>query len=200
VIRSRRQAEPFHLTLRLRRPEDLFVKPDLTPLSPDYQDHSYTSGLEFIYGELYAAREVRPVSATIELPPEHLEPDLEARLTAAIERYCRGRMLEIGHEISALRWRGLRELAFGFVALILLLGGSRPLYASDSAWLNLVADGMVIGGWVLCWFPLDTLLFTVRHEQLNRRIYEQLLAMSLTVRAAPVVAVPAMVDLHTGSR
>jgi hypothetical protein len=195
---SRRKDEVLHVTLRLQRPEDLFVKPDLTPLSPDYQDYSYTSGLEYIYGELYGARQVRPVAATIELPPERIEPDLEARLGAAVERYCRGRILDISHEISALRWRGLRELAFGIAALVVLLSGSWPLSESDSEWLRLVGDGMVIGGWVVCWYPLDTLLFTMRLEQLNRRIYQQLATMSLTVRAAPAAA-PVAADRHAGS-
>jgi hypothetical protein len=44
MMRSARGSEPFEVTLRLQRPEDLFVKPDLTPLSPDYHEHSYTAG------------------------------------------------------------------------------------------------------------------------------------------------------------
>ena len=190
-LRKAPQPEVFRVNLRLKRPEDLFVKPDVTPLSADYQDYSYTSGLEFIYGELYGARRARPVAATIALPPECLEPDLAGRLSQAVDRYCRGRVAEVSHEINALRARGQRGLLFGIVALVMLLAVSRPLLESQSAWLNIVGDGIVAGAWVAIWFPLDTLIFSLGHEELNRRIYQQLQTMTLTVEAdasAPVSA------------
>jgi hypothetical protein len=179
---SRRAPEILEVTLRMQRPQDLFMKPDITPLSAAYQDYNYTSGIEFIAGQLYAGGKVRPVHATIELPVACLEAGLESRLGEAVGRYCRGRLLAIGQEISAWRWRSLRSLVFGIVALIVLVGGSRLVYNADSAWFNVLADGMVIGGWVACWFPLDTLLFTIRHQELDREIYRQLLSIEITVR------------------
>jgi hypothetical protein len=178
---ARRSPDAFAVTLRLQRPEDLFVKPDLTPLSPHYQEYSYTSGIEYIAGQLSTGR-VRPVHATLELPREFVEPDLQLALADATRRYCASRMVEIEREMHLWRRRSLRALAFALVALVLLIGGSRFVEAWGSAWGSILADGMVIGGWVFCWFPLDTLLFTVRFEELDRRIYEQMASMEIALR------------------
>jgi len=169
------------VTLRLQRPEELFVKSELTPLSPDYREHSYTAGIEYIAARLAATR-LRPVQATLELPSRYVLPDMSARLSAATRRYCASRMVQIQADIAVGRRRGLRGLLLALVAVVLLIGGSAFVNGWAAPWGEIVADGMVIGGWVLCWSPLDTLLFTVPYQELDRRIYRQLATMDITVR------------------
>lgn len=50
-------AEVYDVVLQLSDVEHLFTKPDVSPLSDEYQEYSYISGLEFIadlvYGDLH---------------------------------------------------------------------------------------------------------------------------------------------------
>jgi hypothetical protein len=177
----RRAGRVLAVTLRLRCPEDLFVKPDLTPLSPDYHEHSYTPGIEYIAARLAAAR-LRPVHATLELPREQVTPDLASKLSEATRRYCASRMVQIQADIAVGRRRGIRGLLLALLSVVLLIGGSNFVGGWGAPWGEILADGMVIGGWVLCWSPLDTLLFTVPYQELDRRIYKQLATMDITVR------------------
>jgi hypothetical protein len=43
-------------------------------------------------------------------------------------------------------------------------------------------QGLTVVGWVFVWFPLDFFLFGVRHYRLDKRIYEKLAHLRLTIR------------------
>src|SRR6476661_8463012 len=89
--------------LRLRSIEDLFRKPEVSPMTEEWDVASYTSGIEFIAGELYSNPGARELDVTLLLPAEQIEPDLDARTRAGVERYCHSRMRELDHEIGAQR-------------------------------------------------------------------------------------------------
>lgn len=177
-------AEAYNVVLQLGDIGHLFTKPDLSPLSDDYQEYSYTSGIEFIADELYANPSYSSVRATIRVPASCLEPGLEEKVGAAIRRYCKGRLQYIEHDIGATRWRGVRALLAGSVALFLFIGAAQLVGTSENAILGIVSEGLAIAGWVALWFPLETLAFKVWEHRLDRRVYSRVMDMELSIQAA----------------
>jgi hypothetical protein len=172
----------LHVTLRYRNLDALFVPPGISPFSEEFAAYSMTAGIEYIAGELSADPSLRSVEATILLPRDTIEPDLEHRTREAVGRYCRAQLVQYDQESRAQRWHLTRELAYAVLSFIIFLGTARLLYASESAVLSLLGDGATIAGWVLFWFPVETLFFTVRHHRLDTRVYERLAAMQITIR------------------
>jgi hypothetical protein len=177
-------AEVYNVILQLGDVEHLFSKPDVSPLSDDYREYSYTSGIEFIANELYANPSYDKVKATLLLPASSLESGLDEKVKEAVRRYCRGRLKDVEHDIYATRWRGLRALLFGFAALFVFIGASRLVYDDDSLFLQIISEGLSVAGWVALWFPLEHLIFTVWQHRLDRKIYTLLMDMELTIQAA----------------
>ena len=174
-------ADAYNIVLRLGDIGHLFNKPDIPPLSDDYHEYSYTSGLEFIADELYANSSYSQVKATIVLPVEGVEPGLESRVRKGVKRYCRGRLKYIEHDIHATRWRGVRALLAAFVALFVFIGASILVYDETNLFLQIVSEGLAVAGWVALWFPLESLTFKVWEHRLDRKVYNLLAEMEITV-------------------
>ena len=88
--KSMAKNKTFEITLQLAEIEHLFQKPDISPLSEDYQVYSCVAGIEFISNELYANPSHDAVKARLLLPPDQITPGLDGRATAAVARYCQG--------------------------------------------------------------------------------------------------------------
>lgn len=174
-------ADVYDVVLQLGDIGHMFAKPEVSPLSEDYREYSYTSGVEFIADELYAKPSYDKVQVTILLPTDGIEPGLDARVQKAIGRYCRGRLKYIEHDIRATRWRGIRALLVAFVALFVFIGASALVYDESNLILRIVSEGLAVAGWVALWFPLETLSFKVWEHRLDRKIYKLLAAMEITI-------------------
>ena len=176
----------YALTLRLKDPHHLFEAPGLSPFSPDYREHNYTSGIEFIADELYANTSYNRVRLTLVLPPDQITPGLELEVMHAVDRYCRGRLKDIEHQIHASRWRGRRALLLAFLALFVFTGGAILLASvitpQNVIVLGVISEGLAIAAWVALWVPLEMLLFTVWEYRLDRKIYRLLLDMDLVIQ------------------
>lgn len=175
-------AEACDVTLRLGDMRHLFEKPELSPLEEDYQEYSYTSGIEFIAGELYAHPSRTSVTLTILLPADKTEMGLEIKAEDAVRRYCTGKLKDIDHDIRASRWRGVRTLLAAFVAWFVFIGVSRFVRDENSLLLQIIGEGLAVAGWVALWFPLDVLMFTVWQHRLEKRIYTTLLDMEVIIQ------------------
>ena len=174
-------ADAYNIVLRLGDIGHLFTKPDISPLSGDYQEYSYTSGLEFIADELYANSSYSQVRVRIVLPVDGVEPGLKRRVREGVNRYCRGRLKYFEHDIRATRWRGARALLVALVALFLFIGASRVVYSETSLLLQIISEGLAVAGWVALWFPLETLTFKIWEHRLDRRVYALLSEMEITI-------------------
>ena len=175
-------AAAYNVVLQLGDIQHLFTKPDVSPLSDDYREYSYTSGLEFIASELYANPSYDKVQATILLPADRVEAGLDEKVKEAVRRYCRGRLKDVEHDIQATRWRGVRALLVAFVALFVFIGASRLVFSESSLLLQIISEGLAVAGWVALWFPLETLTFKVWEHRLDRKIYSLLMEMDLRIQ------------------
>ena len=174
----------YEVTLRLTDIGHLFVKPDLSPLSEHYREYNSTSGIEFIAGELRANSSYEAVKASLLLPNENVEPGLQQTVKAGIERYCQARLRNVEQELSATRWRGIRILIVAFIALFVLVGGSKLINHDDYLILQILSEGLAIAGWVALWFPLELLTHMVWQQRLDKRIYMLLKNMDVVIASA----------------
>ena len=162
----------------------LFDQPDVSPFSANFHEYSTTPGLEYICNELYANPSLKKVETTILLPPEHITADLEQRTRQAIQRYCLARSREMEQDERALRWRALRALMFAVGFFIVWVAVEKPLQNSGTYFFDLLGEGLTILVWVGFWFPLDALVFGVRHHHMDSTSYKRVSEMQLTIKPA----------------
>lgn len=175
----------YETTLRLSTLDDLFEAPKLSPFSTDYGLHSGGPALDFIADEIYANSSYRQVRTVFEVPATELERVGDADLGAAIERWADTKRHAIEHDIDATNWRGIRWLAVGLIAFVVLIASSRMTGQLDGGVADTLSRGLEVGAWVVLWFPLDTLVFSGWQFRLDRRAYRLIREMQVTVRPIP---------------
>jgi len=171
-------------TLHLVDKEHFFRKPDISPFSPDYREYSYTSGIEYLANELYANPSSQEVRVTLLLPPDKIVPGLEQQTREAVLRYCSGRVKEIEQDRRGLRQRALQGLLMALVGLLIFIALGSELTINASLSIRILGEVLIVIGWVYVWFPLDSLVFGVRHYHLDAKIYKKLMTMQLTLKSA----------------
>jgi hypothetical protein len=174
----------YETTLYLDNIEHFFSKPDLSPLSDQYREYSHTSGIEYLAKELYAQPSIKEVRVNIVLPADKIVPDLEQKTKAAVLRYCRGRVKALEQEMQGLRKRAIEATLMAIVGLIIFISVGSILTYSTSFVIQVIGQGLTVVGWVFVWFPLDSFIFGVRHYRLDKRIYEKLVNMQLTIKSS----------------
>ncbi len=171
----------FEITLQLADISQLFQKLEISPLSEDYQVYSYIAGIECLANDLYANPSPEAVKLTVLLPAEKITHELEAKVKAGVARYCQGRLCDVGHDLHATYWRGVRALLVAFVALFVFIGAAKLVYSENSLFLQIISEGLSVAGWVALWFPLETLTFKVWEHRLDCKIYTLLAEMEITI-------------------
>jgi hypothetical protein len=68
------------------------------------------------------------------------------------------------------------------VGLVIFISVGSLLTYSSSFVIQVIGQGLTVVGWVFVWFPLDFFIFGVRHYRLDKRIYEKLAHLRLTIR------------------
>jgi hypothetical protein len=166
--------------LQLADPRELFQAPELDPLGG--QPHA-ESGIERILNRIRPKPD-GPVRAILRLPAATGSPDLDARLRAGLQQYCDVRSGQIANDIASLRQEGLATLWRGLIFLALCMLGSQLL--GEPKFLpgilaRFLDEGLIIAGWVALWYPLDALLYQHWPLKRERRLYERLREMVLTL-------------------
>jgi hypothetical protein len=171
----------YETTLYLDDSEQFFSQPNLSPLSEQYREYSYTSGIEYLAKELYAQPAIKEVRVKIMLPAEKIVPDLEQKMKTAVVRYCRAHLKALEQEIQGLRKRAIEATLLAIVGLVIFISVGSILTYSRSFVIEVIGQGLTVVGWVFVWFPLDAFIFGLRHYHLDKRIYEKLLHLQLTI-------------------
>lgn len=131
------------------------------------------------------AAEEAPDHATLALTV-HLDSGVGAteEVPRAIGAFFAWRADRAAHELRQLRARGRRSLlvGLGFLALCLALGEGVVRTFSMGAVTEVLQEGLIIGGWVALWRPLDTLLYEWWPIRRRERLLRRLAAAPVTVR------------------
>jgi len=177
--------DSLDLILRLRRIEDLFEEPDITPFSEWYEIYSERSGIGYVLDELSDTPDVDTINLTIRLPDADITDGLALKVERAVAKYCRARLRAIEEKWDTERARNLRMLLFAICSVALLVTVSHLLSRIDSPGVDVVAEGLSIASWVMLWYPLQNLVFTRWEHRADRRV---LLALeeSIAIRIQPL--------------
>lgn len=177
-------------TLELDAMEELFVAPTTSPLAANYRPHSYTSAIEFIAGELYAETSITRVRATFVLPPAEVDRAAAIDLPSAIGRYSAAKLRDLEQDVRGTYWRGRRATVVAVAGLFLFVGLATFILEFDGLLPEVIGEGLFIAGWVLLWWPLETLFFDIWEHRLDQRIWRAVSDMEVTVIGARASDVP----------
>ena len=148
------------VVIALGRPEDLFTADPAALLHGEAR--SVPGVVELVDELLGRSRVGRRAQIVVTLPAAAVQAGTAEQLQGAIERYCRGRIVNTEREIQVLWRQGLRSLRSGsilfIVGLLLSAGFLEP--DVDSFLQNLLGNGVfLVIAWVGLWYPLDLLFF-----------------------------------------
>jgi hypothetical protein len=145
------------LVLALDTAEELFAAPDPDPLAGRFETES---GMDRLVDVLTPSSARAPL--TLELRIAGADPGITSQIRTALAGYVDHRVAQLRQEKRRIERRGLTELVFGllFLGVCLALSGAAVSVPGGPAWLGLViAEGLVIVGWIVLWHPVDMLLF-----------------------------------------
>jgi hypothetical protein len=174
----------YEAELRLLSVDDLFRTSAISPMSEDYQPYSNMPAVEFIAREFAGRRGMRAVAITLLLPPTQIEANLESAVRAGIGRYCASRMMDIDEDLAVLRTQVRQTLLVAVVAWFVLIGLAQLLSKVDHPVFDIVGQGLGVAAWVLLWFPLDAIIFGVRHKRADRAVYDKIARAELQILPA----------------
>ncbi len=169
--------------MQLDRRQDLFGPPALDEFGGSA---NLISGVEQLVADVAAAWPIGHIHATIQLPPDEITSDVEARVKESIDGYCDRRIADLEHQRAALRQEGLNALVLSvpLLALALLLTAAVAHSGLSSFWRSFLADGvLLVLSWVALWYPLDTLLWYGRPLTREIRVLRTMRSMDLEVCA-----------------
>ncbi len=177
----RREGERYLIELRLSSVRRLFNSLDPSPfLERDLDDEA----------ERYIVDTVRefplatPLKLVVYLPADEVEAERDT-LEHAIRNYFEYRHQAAGRELQQFLRQGRSSLVIGLAVLFSAVAGYRLLSPmEESLWMQILAEGMLIGGWVAMWRPIETFLYAWRPLASRRRVYAKLQSMPVEVREA----------------
>ena len=171
----------YQTTLRLHDINHLFDEPNISPFSDYYQPYSFKTGMDYIVDELYSHPSAEEIKLTVLLPAEQITPDLEAKTLKAVRKYSEAWAQNARQGQDIARYKGLRTLRVGILAFLVLNGLALWFGSYANFGIRLLSGGLLIGGWVLLWWPLDALAFGVWENRLEESAYKALKNVQLTI-------------------
>lgn len=119
----------------------------------------------------------RPLRIVVHLPAQEAESQAAAVLGEAIANHFRERSNAAEHALRKLFRDGRRSLAIGLTVLgVCLLGAAWVENFPGYRFPKLVAEGLMIFGWVANWRPMEIFLYEwwpiVRQRNIYRRLAE----------------------------
>lgn len=180
MIFSKKKPQPVHqIELRIVRLPELFNSMDPTPfqhrnLDADAEDFIETWALEFPQTSHFH------IIVHIEQMPEDDPTPIVAEV---IHNYFSYKAVRSHRNLKLLLLEGRASLLIGLAFLTLCLIGADILVANlaSNAFLRLVQESLLIGGWVAMWRPLQIFLYEWWPIVRRARIYQSLGRASVRV-------------------
>jgi hypothetical protein len=114
--------------------------------------------------QLHPLRDWQNARLVVSLPADQVTPDLQGRLSEAIDRYCQARIEEndlqvrLGRQQHTVGMVVVTVLVLAVIAIAYLLFATVWASASDTVKF-LVSASISVFAWVILWDPLEALLF-----------------------------------------
>ena len=112
--------------------------------------------------------------------------DEAAMLQDAVRQYFRGRRVATQRKLKLLFRVGRVSLVIGlaFLTVALTLSRIAAELLGTTPYGALVSEGLLIGGWVALWRPIEIFLYDWWQPRADARLFERLAAMPVRVRYA----------------
>ncbi|MHB8406112.1 MAG: hypothetical protein ACYDCJ_11885 [Gammaproteobacteria bacterium] len=151
--------------------------------SPFYQKDLDADAEEYIVGwaEEYPLHE--PVSLTLHLGGG-IDGDAQELVTEAVHNHFANQSRLARNEFRRLMRQGWRSLFIGLAALAATVVAAGLLRHWDGALAGLAREGLLIGGWVAMWRPIQIYLYDWWPLQRRRRIYTKLARMPVEIKTS----------------
>lgn len=148
---------------------------------------------EFVVGAISELPVETPVRLVVHLPPQQAAGADAGELTNSVRNYFAYRGAAAARELRLELRRGRDTLAIGLVFLAACIGARQFVYSlGSSGFYQLLAEGLLISGWVAMWRPIQIFLYDWWPLRRRTRIFEKLAAIEVTLRdyAAPPPLTP----------
>jgi hypothetical protein len=179
----KRSGPELELTIELDEADQLFAvrRPSVASGTP-----SLPPGIEQIRDHLDARSLPAALAAIIVLPRAQVKPGLAGDIGLAVERYCQMGISRAENEIRVLRREGTRTLLIGLSLFVVFVSIAEAIIRSsfpDAIRDFFGADGLfIVVGWVGLWYPIETLLYSVRPHRRQIAILRTIRDMRIVVR------------------
>ena len=124
-----------------------------------------------------------PLALLVHLERAVGQSDEAVVLRAAIHEFFGARAAGMRRRLRDLFRRGRISLAIGlaFLASSIGVGDGLAFYLPDSRWTEVVREGLLIGGWVAMWRPLEIFLYAWWPIRAEARLGDRLSAMPVRI-------------------
>ena len=140
--------------LRLDRISRLYNSLDPAPF---HEKELETAADDYIVGSAEDAG--RPIRLVVMLPEAELARSEAGQIPVSIRHHFELRRDSERRLLRGMWWRGRMALLIGVGFLAVCLFARSVLLTSSSALAHIVAEGLLIVGWVAMWGPLDIFLY-----------------------------------------
>ena len=143
----------------------------------------------------------KPLALRVHLDKPVVSPEMGRDLREAVHRFFANRSMHARQRLRELFRIGWRSLLIGlaFLTVCLVTGNWIAKTWPDSRATAIAREGLVIGGWVAMWRPLEIFLYGWWPIRRDRRLADRLSAMAVRIVCPAAlrnenvpVAVPAM--------
>jgi hypothetical protein len=160
----------YMIEIALDQYEDIFSEWDPAP----FKRREIDADLElYLEGSVEEIPSRYPIELFFILPQGKRNQTLEEEARKGIRRFFGFRIHFLKLELRKITLRILNYLFFGF--LLLWVGNTYPGHDSPRDWAILLADGIIIGGWVFLWEAVSLFSFTSLEMYQRHRVYNRLL-------------------------
>jgi hypothetical protein len=173
----RREAGSWLIELRLREVRQLFNHLDPAPFREKDLDPAAEAYIDDAVREIGAGQRARLV---IHLPEPECSSEAAGSLPESMANYFGYRAQQTRVEIKRLMRLALVNLAIGLLFLATCLALRRSLLAVGT--YELLAEGLLIIGWVALWRPVEMFLYDWWPLLRRRRRFDSIARMPVDVR------------------
>jgi hypothetical protein len=149
-------SDPGVIRLRVRDLRQLFDTLDPAPFLERDLDDRMAEYVESCAAEIPRQLQLRLV---VHLPHDQIEAGQRETVQTAVQRHYQHQADLVRQRLRRMMHEGRQSLAIGLVVLTacLLIADA----ASSSSWhgVRVLGEGLVIGGWVAMWRPIEILLY-----------------------------------------
>lgn len=177
----KREGDVYLIEVAVSHPRQLFNSLDPSPfIEKDLDDNA----------EAYIVDSVRefPLSTPLKLVfymPADERTAVGSSLSEAVHNYFEYKEDLAGKELRFTIRQGRVALLIGiaFLMFCLMLRQAAMAWETTSVWSEILAEGLLISGWVAMWRPIDIFIYTWWPTLRMRRVYQKIRLMPIEIRS-----------------